>query len=512
MAMSDTAVVESGARLQNFLDRAGLRGFPWKTATILYTISWGWLFIVRDSLWAHDWDSFAIPEFADFVVEDYGFAPWTLFEADLFNAFGPSIFRYVTFVIFFGASICLFGISKQVKIVDTVDRRVLTLLFLLLPFHTARVALMVFKYTTAYFLFFLAWFLIVSFRHPVIKYFCAVIFFLSFQMHSLLFFYLLPVAHLFVLEHGANWRFVLAWSRKNLNLLLLPILYAVARTVLWPENSAYHSLSFNRFSDSLNFFVISIVLFLVLLVLINVVNENYRKQFLLILLGFSSLFLGILPYVLYRYFEKTQMPFLTSYLVTAIGRSNWNSRHLILQPLGFGLAFVGLIGSVVKNSNFARNLLVFCLLGMCVIFNVGFGFEYASDQFKQEKIVKSLEIFGDNKSKNQIQFIDQTTALNARGQKMYPNSWSGLVWKAYGIESARRMRIETVCESKSARLVLIQGPKTHWEALKNWVSDGDMGFKVTVDDTPGACKPEMVTSEKVSGAIPILFYFTGAKG
>ena len=39
-----------------------------------------------------------------------------------------------------------------------------------------------------------------------------------------------------------------------------------------------------------------------------------------------------------------------------------------------------------------------------------------------------------------------------------------------------------------------------------------MGFEVTVDDTPGACKPEMVTSERVSGAIPILFYFTGAKG
>ena len=74
-------------------------------------------------------------------------------------------------------------------------------------------------------------------------------------------------------------------------------------------------------------------------------------------------------------------------------------------------------------------------------------------------------------------------------------------------------RVATTCDSpKDTRLVLIQGPETHWEALKNWVSDGDLGFKVTVDDTPGACKPEMVTSERVSGAIPILFYFTGVKG
>ncbi|MGA1654503.1 MAG: hypothetical protein ACO384_08505, partial [Ilumatobacteraceae bacterium] len=83
----------------------------------------------------------------------------------------------------------------------------------------------------------------------------------------------------------------------------------------------------------------------------------------------------------------------------------------------------------------------------------------------------------------------------------------------YGVESMRSNRVATTCDpSGDARLVLIRGPETHWEALKNWVSDGDMGFDVTVDDTPGACKPEMVTSEKVSGAIPILFYFTGAKG
>jgi hypothetical protein len=74
-------------------------------------------------------------------------------------------------------------------------------------------------------------------------------------------------------------------------------------------------------------------------------------------------------------------------------------------------------------------------------------------------------------------------------------------------------RVASTCEfTKDTRLVLIQGPETHWDALKNWVSEGDMGFEVTVDDAPGACKPEMVTSQKVSGAIPILFYFTGAKG
>jgi hypothetical protein len=510
--MSDIAVAESGTRLQNFLDRAGFRGFPWKTATILYTISWGWLFIVRDSMWAHDWDTFAIPDFAEFAVDDYGFAPWTLFEVDLFNVYGPSIFRYVTFLLFFGSSVCLFGISKSLMLLDATDRRYLTLLFLILPLHTARVALMVFKYTTAYFLFFAAWYLIVSFRRPAIEYLCVVIFFLSFQMHSLMFFYLLPVVHLFFLENGANWRLVLAWSRRNFYLLLLPVVYTLSRTVLWPENLQYHSLGFQNLRDSLGFIVGSGGILVIFVVLVNVAKRKYRKHLNLILIGLSCLFLGILPYVLYRYFAKTQLPFLSSYLTTAIGRSNWNSRHLILQPLGFGLVFVGLIGLLVRNSQLAKKLFVWTLLSACVVFNVGFGFEHITDHLKQEKIIESLENYGDNRSKSQIEFIDQTSLLNARGQKMYSNSWSGLIWRSYGIDSAYRMKIGVTCESDDARLVLIKGPETHWEALKNWVSDGDMGFDVTVDDTPGACKPEMVTSEKVSGAIPILFYFTGAKG
>ena len=511
--MSEIAVAEPGTGLQNFLDRAGLRGFPWKTATILYTISWGWLFIVRDSLWAHDWDEFAIPQFAEFVKDDYGLAPWTLLEFDLFNAVGPSIFRYVTFVLFLGSSICVFGISGKVSFFNSAERKVLALLFLLLPFHTSRVALMVFKYTTAYFLFFTAWYLVVSFRHPAIKMICAIIFFLSFQMHSLLFFYLLPVIHLFFLDHSTNWRLTLMWCKKNLLLLSLPIAYFVCRTIFWPETNGYHTLNFASLQDSFGFVVISVSLCWFIGLLAKKVKKDLKKSLGLISLGFFTLFVGILPYVLYGYFAKTQMSFPISYLTTTFGRSNWNSRHLILQPLGSALVIIGVIESTLLTGIHIQRKILISVLSLCVVFNAGFGFEYVVDHVKQEKVITSLEFYGDNKDIVQIQFIDQTTLLNARGQKMYPNSWSGLIWRAYGFESARRLRIEVSCETvTNSRLVLIQGPETHWQALKNWVSDGDMGFKVTVDDMPGACKPEMVTAEKVSGAIPILFYFIGAKG
>ena len=88
-----------------------------------------------------------------------------------------------------------------------------------------------------------------------------------------------------------------------------------------------------------------------------------------------------------------------------------------------------------------------------------------------------------------------------------------MVGLAEGVDSAKKLKVVGGCSvNPNTRLVLIQGPETHWQALKNWVSDGDMGFEVTVDDSPGACRTEMLINQRASGAIPILFYFTGATG
>ena len=108
--------------------------------------------------------------------------------------------------------------------------------------------------------------------------------------------------------------------------------------------------------------------------------------------------------------------------------------------------------------------------------------------------------------------MNQTTFLNARARSYRARDWWGLVWSAYGLSAAERAEILKSCEAiETPRFVEINGPETHWQALKNLVGDGDMGFEVTIDDSPGACKPELMRVEEVPGAIPILFYFTGAK-
>ncbi len=507
--MSDAAVTESGTRLQNFLDRAGFRGFPWKTATILYTISWGWLLVVHDSLWADDWTMYG--DYATFPWRDLGLAPWSSALVRVSHFIGLSSLRGIVFGCFFASAIILYGISSKFWFIDRLQRRLLILLFLILPFNTARVALFSFFYTISCLLFFVAWYLL-SRGGKCNYYTCLILFFISLQMHSLLAFHLLPVIHVLLVSNLRNIRELFLVLRANFLLVLLPLIYWILRSIFWPEKIQYHDVSLSRATSILPFVLLVLLVCGSMGILQKRTNPVIKKKILMMLSGFTALAAGSLAYVIYGYFE-TDWSIFSQNAVTLFGRSDWYSRHQTLQPLGAALLIIGIVGLLPNFiAKFAKQIKTF-LLVVCVVFNMGFGFEYVTDYAKQKEVISELKEEGESESGRNYQFVDQITLLNARGRAYRERDWQGLIWLAYGVESMQASRVETMCESaKDARLVLIQGPETHWEALKNWVSDGDMGFKVTVDDTPGACKPEMVTSEKVSGTIPILFYFIGAKG
>jgi hypothetical protein len=506
--MSDIAVAESGARLQNFLDRAGLRGFPWKTATILYTISWGWLFIVRDSYWSDDWVFWI-----NFDSSIQGWAPWISYEVALVRLLGLSLMRVSIFGIFLLASMFFFGILCRIPQLNHSQRRMAVLLFLLLPFNTARVTLMVYWYSLGYLIFFLAWYMVVTFKTKRILLLSLGLFFVSFQFHSLLVFYLLPVMHMILLSDVRNFRGLIFWLRKNI-VVFFPLTYWVLRSRFWPEEVYYHDVSVSRAASSVPFVLVAGVVLIGLLLLHSKAHFKSKNIIKIFIFGFTAIFAGLFPYVVLGFFKSDRSIFY-DYLVTLLGRSDWYSRHLTLQPVGVSLAGVGVISLLALQNKSLIIKFQFLVLAICVAFNLGFGFEYVVDYSKQKEVIHKLKESGESESDYSYTFIDLSTNLNARGRAYRDRDWRGLISSALDSELQYREKIfvKNSCLVKSnTRLVLIQGPRTHWEALKNWVSDRDMGFKVTVDDTPGACKPEMVTNQRSSGAIPILFYFTGAKG
>ena len=489
----------------SFLDRAGLRGFPWVPAIVLYTISYGWFWNVRNSYWADDWTGFVAPSVENVDWDSFGFAPWLSLNEVLFNIVGPSWMRLAIFLFFFASGLFVYAISGSFSKLTQFERSSITLLFLLLPFNTARVSLMTFHYSQAYFYFFFGWYLLAISKKTSMFLLACLLFFLSFQMHSLVLFFVLPLLY-FLWQLRTDKK--LEFKSRLAVLTALPVLYVVGRSLFWDSTNSYHSFSFTTIIAMVEFGVaVAIVVCLTLLI----VRRWTSGSQIFISSGFLICLLGITPYVLFNKMG-TRLDIPARFVMFAFARSGWDSRHLILQPLGVGLVIVGVFRVFQTRSERIRNYFFGVLLSIFVIFNVGFGFEYVVEYSKQQAVVEKLESKGQVAGFDDYMFADRSILMNARGRPVRRWDWSGLVWTAYGLDAAERVRILPYCAGgENGRFVEIDGPETHWQALKNWVSDGGMGFDVTVDDTRGACKLKFMQTAEVSGSIPFLFYFTGAK-
>ena len=508
--MSDIAVAESGTRLQKFLDRAGLRGFPWKTATILYTISWGWLFIVRNSYWSDDWNTLKFPQLSDFDYKSLGLAPWTSAIGPLHSILGPGFLRVFIFVSFFAIALTVFGISNQFSSLALLHRRAFALLFLLLPFNHIRVALMTFHYTSGILMFYLAWYLITTFKSR--KIFCIglVLFFLSFQMHSLLFFYLLPVTHFAYLSLSKKF-----WhSRTSVQLIALvavPLTYVVLRYFFWPENIRYHSVEFRLITSST--WVAALLLcgsYLILICRFYFRSKINLSPLIILFAGVFCSVLALFPYLLGGFY-RTGLTLPEQLIIDFIGRSEYRSRHLSLQPLGFAIGCVGLLFGVASVKVQLKNLLFRSLIFMSVFMNLLFGFEYWIDSSKQNAVVEALQKFENQNTSVKYQVFDLVPRLNAQAA---PNRfiWEKLIAVAYGEDYAMYAKInyDNKCVPfDGSNYLVIRGPKNHFEGVKNWMKRGDFGFQVKFGVMTGRCLPEMARVSVKTKSWPIWFFFRG---
>ena len=325
-------------------------------------------------------------------------------------------------------------------------------------------------------------------------------------MHSLVLFFVLPL--LFFLHQFRTDR-KLKLKNRLVVLTALPVLYVIGRALFWSASNSYHSLSIRYVLTLLE---LSALIFIATCLFLWLGKRSSNMSKLLVVFGFLSSLLGISAYVLGGMMGLI-VNFLPNLLVGTFGRSDWSSRHLTLLPLGASLFLVGILGLVLRRGSRLKKTLFGTLLSICVVINVGFGFEYVVDYSKQQAVVVELSSKGQAPGIDKYKFADQTTLLNARGRRYRERDWWGLVWSAYGLSAAERAEILTSCEAvETARFVEIKGPMTHWVALKNWVSDRDMGFEVTIDDGLIPCDQKRSFPKEVSiFQIPIVFYFTGAK-
>ena len=499
-----------------FLDRAGLGGFPWFTAIALYTISYGWFWNVRNSYWSDDWSAFYDPGIPWWWYE-LGFPKWIFINKWLYELTGPGFMRAVIFCLFFITGICFYGILEKFALLNEQNRKLATLLFLILPFNSARVTLMVFHYSTAYFFFFFAWYLIITFKSVWIKVLASFLFFISFQMHSLPVFFALPILHLVSLGKIRNLRQLLVWVRRNSFLILVSPAYWILRWFFWnTSQQGLHNPSIPQLVLLSKILVVPSLIVVLILVLSRHRFVNARGNLYLIAVSLFAIFLGLAPYIAYGAFHgptalRRDIGLTFGYWVYFVGRCSWWSRMLILQPLGVALIICSFLQFIpLKLKKFQRSLQIL-IISICVTLNLGFGFEYVVDYAKQREVIRELQSVGHKIALTDYEFIDKTTHLNVRGRD-YSIEWQYLIDIAYGSEIARSVTSSAQCRSSGdVRLVVIDGRASYWKALQSWFSQRDFGFSVKILDGLTPCTADLVKNTRKKNQIPFVFYFIDAK-
>ena len=110
-----------------------LAGFPWVSAIVLYSLSWGWSLLRPNTLYWDDWsdvfkqDSFYLRQ----VFVDSGRPPWEGVIEGLLLHIGPWSVRFAAFFLFFVASLFLFEIFRPNYFLSKPLIRFFILLFLL---------------------------------------------------------------------------------------------------------------------------------------------------------------------------------------------------------------------------------------------------------------------------------------------------------------------------------------------------------------------------------------------
>ncbi|MCX6536654.1 MAG: hypothetical protein NT119_08915, partial [Actinobacteria bacterium] len=163
--VSPDLAASSAAKPERMLD-----GFPWVSAIVLYTLSWGWSLLRPNTLYSDDW-------------------------SEIFKQKPSYTHSVATFVAFFVAGLWCFGILKTMTFIRGNQLNIILLIYLVVPVNHARIARICFDYTSSYFLFYLGWFVMVHYKSLKGFTMACVILFLSFKTHSFLFFVLLPFLH-----------------------------------------------------------------------------------------------------------------------------------------------------------------------------------------------------------------------------------------------------------------------------------------------------------------------------
>ncbi len=403
------------------LEEKVFKDFPWPLALVLYSLSWGWSLLRPNSLFWDDWVYiFNQPKtYLNQIFIDTGLPPWRALLDQEMIAIGNWTIPWLTFVLYFAASAFLWEILKKTNLLTPKQIEFVVLIFLIAPVNHARIALVMFGYTTSYFLFFLAWMLLVRFRSKKIFAVSIFCFFWSFMTHSFLFFFLFPTAHYIYLN-----RDLLKYLKNRIAitklfiLLVLPIVYLWLRYLLWrptEEYKNYHKVSLPGAQLGIKVIIAAVAISLTFVLTSRKSLKIHPSAFVL-LLGSVLFTFGLFPY-----FANSNFPDVISVFAF---RNDWGSRHLLLTPLGISFILCGIWLLIFGR---LRKLFFTMTVVTCSLINIFSGSQYYLDSLKKEQLTELFANKNDLNFQTTLVLIDETKIFNGRGSTYRSTELSGLL-------------------------------------------------------------------------------------
>ena len=404
--------------------------FPWMWALSVYVVSYGLILTFLSSYFWDDWVIYYRK--SDHAIEQAlrirGDWPTRAFFESTILGSRPELFKILTLVAYFAAAWLLFHILSTLNFLKINQVQLITILFLILPINSARVAMVDFAYACSFLLFFCAWFLLVRKSGWIKDLLAVLLFLLSFgATASLLVFLLVPCAHILYLRlHDSSLARNRAWLSSLAIFLMSPAFWFLDRRFNSPQGPYLAMYSLQK-SGVFRALILLLIACVVLLWFIKVGSNDLTEKGrnLLISLGIVLVIIGAAPYIVAGHLVDV-----SEWMFNFVPRaSDWSSRHQLLLGLGLAVITVGILGEL--ESKFKRNL-VFAITGICVLLNMTFMHAYFLDSLKQDQFIDAIKQDTELNASKVIMIDDQAERFNARGRFVRYYEWDAMLVSAYG--------------------------------------------------------------------------------
>lgn len=359
-----------------------------------------------------------------------GGAPWRLFVEQTVLQSSPILFRLFSFLAFFFSGYFFFCILRRIRFLSQNQVTTATLVFLVLPVNSARIALINNSYAFSLLLFFCGWYLLAISERKGIRLLSLSAFFVSYTSLPVVTFTLLPILYLIVLAKPKSPKEFLRGVFRSLPLIGLPLAYLILRQFFWAPEGGYAKSYTPQFLGIARALIFITVCSLPLIygVFIAKWRADHTRQ-ILVAVGFFSVSIAAFPYMLGGHLVD-----ISDWLISFIPNfSDWGSRHQLLLPLGISLIIAG---SMQMNNpeklSWNTYPVLTTLLAVFVLLNVTFAQEYFLDGRKQTAVIEAMALNSDLQSVQSVLIDDQAVRFNARGRLIRTYEWEGMLQKALG--------------------------------------------------------------------------------